>query len=660
MGVKYVKDFAFPFSGGFHGDVQRYAKGGHVTKVPAKAKASAKDMPARAKPNAPAKGAPKMMSKPKVGKGQGYADGGSIQKEESVKSSVEYIKKGIEKGLKPGTPAFSKYIANMPIFPSFKSKSEPYMPESAASYLRPKKSFKSSDDEEDLPSVMKRETTGYNEGGRVPGREMDRLPTKKPPGRGKDLAPSKPFKGKYEGYADGGEIGIAEDPTYEERMEEMRRRGGGIPDMTREGMGETRGGPGEIIGTVSPLDRAAAVRRRAMMPNADLMRRAGEAVRQRQMLARSGMINPRMRRPIEMYAKGGAVKGEKKIGKVMGEYKRGELHSGSKKGPVVKNPKQAIAIALSEARKAGAKIPKKAEGGPLSYAESGSKAPKERSFKEAFRDAREVAKREGRDPNKEIFTWKGEKYKADLEKKFSPEKKETSEKSSRKMSSEEFVKEYEKAPASGRMKQEAYYKARPEPSLKAVDEDILGPKSKAALAGAGAAAAGYGLKKARDFLMRRGQKARSEAADVMKGSGAMSRSAAAREAEAAAYAERLKNARRSPGMTGYEKGGEVMSKGPSTRYTPLKGRREARERAQQKLAEQRMRHAEKYAPGMSLDMKAKGGLSKHEDVKMDKQLIRSAVHKHESAMHPGKAKTKLRHGGMPSYGRKPMYGGGKC
>lgn len=42
-------------------------------------------------------------------------------------------------------------------------------------------------------------------------------------------------------------------------------------------------------------------------------------------------------------------KQEKKISKVMGEAKRGELHSGSKKGPVVKNPKQALAIALSEA-----------------------------------------------------------------------------------------------------------------------------------------------------------------------------------------------------------------------------------------------------------------------------------------------------------------------
>lgn len=38
-----------------------------------------------------------------------------------------------------------------------------------------------------------------------------------------------------------------------------------------------------------------------------------------------------------------------KVGKVMKEFKTGMLHTGSKKGPVVKSPKQAIAIALSEA-----------------------------------------------------------------------------------------------------------------------------------------------------------------------------------------------------------------------------------------------------------------------------------------------------------------------
>lgn len=44
-----------------------------------------------------------------------------------------------------------------------------------------------------------------------------------------------------------------------------------------------------------------------------------------------------------------------KIKKVMGEFKAGELHSGSKKGPAVTNPKQAVAIGYSEARKADKK-----------------------------------------------------------------------------------------------------------------------------------------------------------------------------------------------------------------------------------------------------------------------------------------------------------------
>jgi hypothetical protein len=39
---------------------------------------------------------------------------------------------------------------------------------------------------------------------------------------------------------------------------------------------------------------------------------------------------------------------QKKVGKVMHEYKEGTLHSG-KGGKVVKNPKQAVAIALSQA-----------------------------------------------------------------------------------------------------------------------------------------------------------------------------------------------------------------------------------------------------------------------------------------------------------------------
>lgn len=50
------------------------------------------------------------------------------------------------------------------------------------------------------------------------------------------------------------------------------------------------------------------------------------------------------------------LKGTKKqqISEEMHKFKEGKLHSGSKTGPRVTNPKQAIAIALSEAH-----VPKK-------------------------------------------------------------------------------------------------------------------------------------------------------------------------------------------------------------------------------------------------------------------------------------------------------------
>jgi len=49
--------------------------------------------------------------------------------------------------------------------------------------------------------------------------------------------------------------------------------------------------------------------------------------------------------------------GKGKIDKVMHEYKHGELKSG--RGGKVKSRKQAVAIALNEARKSGARVPRK-------------------------------------------------------------------------------------------------------------------------------------------------------------------------------------------------------------------------------------------------------------------------------------------------------------
>lgn len=378
MAVKYVKDFSFPSSGGFHGDVQRFAKGGHVTKVPAKAKASAKDVPARAKPNAPARGAPKMKSEPAKGKRQ-----------------------------------------------------------------------------------------GYNEGGRVPGYDMDRLPAKKPPGRTMDLARSKPFKGAYEGYADGGEVYTGppiplvddrgnpityrpdderppplpfenppletDEPGYKGRFDvassapfknpplETKRNAyrPSEPLTYRWSDGTYNYLPEETgkrtpLGALSSSLRAKDARSQEPVYARDVETRLDRGVRPGQMArqqrvedrvnaARQALFEDKaptyLRPPMEeprylvpempdygreyampvpgpgaggvaqpgmamiappalgRFAKGG------KVQKVMREYKEGKLHSGSKKGPLVKNREQAVAIALSEARKAGAKIPKKAEGG---------------------------------------------------------------------------------------------------------------------------------------------------------------------------------------------------------------------------------------------------------------------------------------------------------
>lgn len=55
-------------------------------------------------------------------------------------------------------------------------------------------------------------------------------------------------------------------------------------------------------------------------------------------------------------------KASKKVEKVMRERKQGKLRSG-RSGKKVTSRKQAIAIGLSEARRSGAKVPKKKGGG---------------------------------------------------------------------------------------------------------------------------------------------------------------------------------------------------------------------------------------------------------------------------------------------------------
>jgi hypothetical protein len=81
-------------------------------------------------------------------------------------------------------------------------------------------------------------------------------------------------------------------------------------------------------------------------------------------------------------------KSQEKVEETMHEMKRGELRSGS--GKKVKSRKQAIAIGLSEARKSGAKVPRKKA--------SKKAASKKRPAKKA--SAKKTTKRSPKRPTK--------------------------------------------------------------------------------------------------------------------------------------------------------------------------------------------------------------------------------------------------------------------
>ena len=67
-------------------------------------------------------------------------------------------------------------------------------------------------------------------------------------------------------------------------------------------------------------------------------------------------------------------KAQEKVERAMHERKHGTLKSGKGgKGGKVKSRKQAIAIGLSEARKAGAKVPKKKSSGSATKKKRGTR-----------------------------------------------------------------------------------------------------------------------------------------------------------------------------------------------------------------------------------------------------------------------------------------------
>jgi hypothetical protein len=80
------------------------------------------------------------------------------------------------------------------------------------------------------------------------------------------------------------------------------------------------------------------------------------------------------------YSKGA----QKKVERAMHEKKRGQLKSG-RSGKTVKSRKQAIAIGLSEARKAGARVPAKKGARKSAAKKTAKKSPKKSAKKSSKR-----------------------------------------------------------------------------------------------------------------------------------------------------------------------------------------------------------------------------------------------------------------------------------
>lgn len=107
------------------------------------------------------------------------------------------------------------------------------------------------------------------------------------------------------------------------------------------------------MGALSAMKKGGFVEGGGMIPN-----KGSLGVKNNKDPGETGGKAPVKSHPKYNFKSGGPVVSNKtihKMDKVMGEFKRGDLHSGSDYGPKVKNPRQAVAIAMSEARKAAKK-----------------------------------------------------------------------------------------------------------------------------------------------------------------------------------------------------------------------------------------------------------------------------------------------------------------
>ena len=119
--------------------------------------------------------------------------------------------------------------------------------------------------------------------------------------------------------------------------------------LTQRAMSRTisRARPGEVV----PPSDSLFPRFKSDTASARALRETrGFSEEARQALKRGDITRGEARTMTEGYRGGGKIKSGK-VATVMREFKKGELHSGKSNKPV-KNPRQAVAIALSEGRKA--------------------------------------------------------------------------------------------------------------------------------------------------------------------------------------------------------------------------------------------------------------------------------------------------------------------
>lgn len=162
-------------------------------------------------------------------------------------------------------------------------------------------------------------------------------------------------------YAKGGMKEPATGEKYPSRRAMMKHESMETPNMQKDEIMQSRMVKAPMMAPKAPMRRAMPVAPNSPLVQMGAMKKGGFVEGGKGMLKPEGTLgikgnkNPgEMNGKPTMATKTGNVPYKKggKVGKVMGEFKAGELHSGSKSGPEVKSRKQAMAIALSEARAA--------------------------------------------------------------------------------------------------------------------------------------------------------------------------------------------------------------------------------------------------------------------------------------------------------------------